>query len=259
MLFLTDMSKLSHRAQQWRVMRLVVGLLLPVFLGACVATPPIKPGMSAALPQFLNDGVERRWWAARFRVYWPPEVAPDWAADHLLAHAVVAPVLSQYASRLPLWRFHRRAARDSAGHQFSFIFYTDAATAQSVLAELEEQPAAQALLQAGFVTKYYEHSRGYPHREQVQATSDPNWSPSMQRNWPVYIMGVSALWLGLLDEQARPIPAVNEAAALLGHYRRAGERLNTQWRNEGLHALIHHLSASFGYVPLPLGDQEVQF
>ncbi len=237
-----------------------VVLGLSLLLAACALVPPQEARSNAALPQKIDDGVERQWWAARFRVYWPLAVEePDWAADHLLAHAVVAPVLETYAPRIPLWRFHRRAARDAAGHQFSFIFYSDAVTAESVLSTLEKQPATQVMLAAGFVEKFHEYSSAYPQREQVQATSDKSWSPSMQRNWPVYIMGVSALWLGLIDEQASTASRPTDAAGLLRHYRSVGEKMNAQWREEGLHALIHHLSATFGYVPLPVGEQEVRF
>ena len=245
----------KHLDLNWASLLSLAIVLLLMTSGCALAPSQTAKG---ALPQQIQqDGL--RWWAARFRIYWPQDAEPDWAADHLLAHAVVAPVLQKHSSHIPLWRFHRRAGRGGAGHQFSFIFFTDARTAKAVLTELERQPATQALLAAGFVEKYFEQSSGYKQNERVQATSDANWSPSMQRNWPVYIMGASALWLGLIDEYARQSPVPADAAGMLSHYRRVEEQMTAQWRAEGMHALFHHLSAVFGYEALPIGDEEVRF
>ncbi len=63
------------------------------------------------------------WWYAKFRMDWPKDAEPLWHMDPLLAHRVIAPVLSRYSEEISLWRFHRRAAPDASGHQFSFIFY----------------------------------------------------------------------------------------------------------------------------------------
>lgn len=227
------------------------GMLL--LLGACALAQPRDPVLQ---PQ-AAPGAE--WWAARFQIYWPQGAGPDMAVDHLFAHAVVAPVLKQHQSRIHLWRFHRRAAPDGAGHQFSFLFYTDAASARLVLKDIETHPVTRAQLVAGFLQRLRLNSRNYPELERVAATSDPNWTASMQHNWPVYIQGVSALWLGLIDANLPPAPARETAAQMLSRYRVAAERVTAQWRGEGMHALIHHLSAVFGYVPLPLGEQEVRF
>ncbi len=241
-------------------MRAIVQCFLIVFtlllMSGCAAMTTTQP---SALPQYADEIPGQRWRAIRFRIYWPKGQAPDWAVDHLLAHAVVAPVLDGHAKKIALWRFHRRAGRDLAGHQFSFIFYSDSATAESVLRAIQAQPATQQLLAAGFIEKVFEHSAGQAHPERVAATSDQAWTPAMQRNWPVYIMGVSALWLGLIHEHAGEFPMPTDAAGMLGYYRRVEERVTSQWRAEGMHALFHHLSAVFGYEPLPIGGREFRF
>ena len=60
--------------------------------------------------------------------------------DVLLAHQLFKPVLLKYAHNIELWRFHRRAGRDKAGHRFSFIFYAREATATAILNNLAENP-----------------------------------------------------------------------------------------------------------------------
>ena len=67
----------------------------------------------------------------------------------------------------------------------------------------------------------------------------------MQRAWPHFIMGVSQLWLELIRE-------IEQAGAdwpeeLEARYAAIGEELDALWRHQGGHALLHHLSAVFGY------------
>ena len=40
-------------------------------------------------------------------------------------------------------------------------------------------------------------------RPGIGDTSDPAWTPAMQRAWPHFIMGVSRLWLELIRELER--------------------------------------------------------
>ena len=72
------------------------------------------------------------WWKAAFFVTWPEDEDPLWHVDLLIAHRVIWPVLRQFDHHMVVWRFHRRAVRDKTGHQFSFIFYCSAPTAQKV-------------------------------------------------------------------------------------------------------------------------------
>jgi hypothetical protein len=90
-----------------------------------------------------------------------------------------------------------------------------------------------------------------PTRPRIEATSDRRWSPELQRNWPSYIMGVSALWLGLINDVMANVPAHDDnLATVLEQYRQAEAAVTAVWHREGQHALLHHLSAIFGYEPL---------
>ena len=66
----------------------------------------------------------------------------------------------------------------------------------------------------------------------------------MQRAWPYYIMGVSRLWLDLIREygQSDDLPRASKK-----RYATISQTLDSLWRDEGGHALLHHLSAIFAY------------
>ena len=93
----------------------------------------------------------------------------------------------------------------------------------------------------------------------MTSVSSHHWSPALQRNWPSYIMGVSTLWLGLIDDFIADVSTGDDDVfALLEEYREVDSRITTVWRDEGQHAFLHHLSAVFGYEPL-LIRKEIRF
>ena len=66
-------------------------------------------------------------------------------------------------------------------------------------------------------------------------------------------MGVSALWLGLIDDFLEvAVEEVDDPLVLLEEYRQVDARIAEIWRQEGQHALLHHLNAIFGYKPLTI-------
>jgi len=93
----------------------------------------------------------------------------------------------------------------------------------------------------------------YEANNQIEATSDPNWSVNLQQAWPLYIMGVSATWLELINQQIGQAQtsamSINELRKL---YQNANQSITELWSNEGQHAFLHHLSAIFGYEPLQI-------
>ena len=221
--------------------------LAGMMLAGCASSQPTAPPPppTAAIP--LPDD-ELNWWVVRFRIHWPEGASPDWAIDLLLAHAVVKPSLEIYAQRLPYWRFHRRAARDASGHQFSFFFYTDPSTARAVYSSLKASPVLGKIKAQGQITQIVKDDPDRPERPDIEDTSDPKWSPTLQRHWPAYIMGVSQLWLGLIDDAVADLPVESYPEYdPLAIYRAADKRVSQIWFKEGQHAFLHHLSAVFGY------------
>jgi hypothetical protein len=228
-------------------------LLLVIFLSACAPRQlHYPPAMSTTFPQdVLESGVEASWWACRFKISWPPGAEVDWSVDLLLAHAVVRPVLREHTKKLPWWRFHRRAARDHIGHQFSFLFYSDSSVSAAVMEDLRQSNVLQQALAHRIVEKIDFDDPNKPRHPQIEAMSDPHWTPELQRNWPSYIMGVSSLWLGLIDDIVEDVPSHDDNfPKLLEQYRHAEIAVTTMWYKEGQHAFLHHLSAIFGYEPL---------
>jgi hypothetical protein len=225
------------------------------FLGACV--PQQRAPFASVLPLALSESLPEEegkhfWWAARFKIVWPEDHAPDSAVALLVAHAVIKPLLVDHSSDLLRWRFHRRAARDVTGHQFTFFFYSNPKTASELFKKVQEDDLLMQAVAAHIVEKVILDNPDKPSRPQIEDTSDPHWSPSLQKNWPSFIMGVSALWLGLIDDEMTPVSPLlpMEISERLAAYRKAETHITKTWNLEGQHAFLHHLSAVFGYEPL---------
>ncbi len=231
-----------------------------------------KPLPASCYPVSVsNDDVkitdEMSWWAYRFRITWPDDSdKPDFAVDLLLAHAVVRPVLQKNSEKILMWRFHRRAARKPPGHQFSFLFYADRDTAIEVINNLDSNPILARAVKAGLIIKTVSSKTEIPKKLTNEDYSDPSWSPEIQRTWPFYIMGVSAFWLALIDEIKSEQTTTSASNAgegaddvndMLETYRQVDDKIAEIWKDEGQHALLHHLSAIFGYKPMRLQKEVI--
>jgi len=203
------------------------------------------------IPPGLQDTENPYWWRCNFQITWPEETEINWGMDLLLAHAVVAPILVEQIDEIFYWRFHRRAARDATGHQFSFIFYCNPEVASQVFAEITKSTLLQEAYDAGLINKVLIDDPGDHQLPNVEDNSDRHWSLSLQRNWPSFIMGASSLWLGLIDDSMQNFPENHtDIHQLLQRYQQVDKKITQTWRTEGQHALLHHLNAIFGYHPL---------
>lgn len=247
------------RAAGLKIFTLALCLLSLASCTCAVGKPALRADSAFGSPPLKVEG-GRFWWSYRFKVAWPAEKDSDFAVDLLLAHAIVRPVLLEHQNAILSWRFHRRAARDNAGHQFNFLFYSDPGTARTVFGKIDASEILRNALAAGILEKTTADDPDRPSRPNVEDTSDRNWSPVLQRHWPAFIMGVSSLWLGLIDEAAAEEPDVDirDIHALLERYRKADARVTSIWYKEGQHAFLHHLNALFGYEPL-LIRKEMRF
>ena len=218
----------------------------------CATTGPGKSAETIEPPPAeiaSSDG----WWSARFRIQWPQEEEPAWHIDLLIAHKIVATVLVQYKDHIRLWRFHRRAARDDAGHQFSFIFYASAETAYQAFEMLRSNALLTKMAYSGMIIEEVYDNPDRITKPRIKDTSDPAWPSSVQKSWPYFIMGVSQMWLNLITETIAEIPAVKTSLSLDEYeelYREVNATITSLWENNGRHAFLHHLNALFGYEPL---------
>lgn len=222
---------------------------LVLLLGGCAASQ-----VELKAPHPYGEDLARQsysWHYLRFRWRWPEGRRPDWSRDALIADQVLSEVITRYRDKLPLWRFHRRAARTPAGHQFSFIFYAPDAVARAIASEAESHAMTRKLLAAGLL-RQVELTR--PEAAGVGATSDPRWPERLQAAWPMFIMGASQTWLALVESESRkrrsPVARDGDLEAQLEHYRSVSRDVNELWSEYAQHAFFHHLSGIFGYEPV---------
>ena len=232
--------------------RFVILVVLLLFAG-CSSMGQIQTHTAKPLtPEVLSDA-ERGWWRARFHIQWPPEEEPAWHVDLILAHQIVLPVLQRQRDEIDLWRFHRRAARDERGHQFSFLFYASPATAFDIFHTLMRDPLLDRLKYSGLILEDIYDDPGVIEKPNIEETSDAKWPDVVRRNWPYYIMGVSQMWVNMIAEMAAQQPDgdnFSTISELVEFYQNVNTSLTDMWRTKGRHAFMHHLNALFGYEPL---------
>jgi hypothetical protein len=232
--------------------RLVV-LLAGTVLAGCAGLGP-QPGAPSL--EATHGAGTPGWQRIRFFTVWPAGEDPNWYVDALLAHQVVGPVLRRHRDEIALWRFHRRANRDAAGHSLSFLSYASAATNDAVCAEVRSAPLVRQLVQE----RVLETLVCAPNGTRIEATSDPSWPPEIQRSWPYFIMGVSETWLGLIDGYGQQAPPKDPAdlEETLERFRAIEDAVSAAWAEEGGHAYLHHLNAVFGYRPVYIHERRLQ-
>jgi hypothetical protein len=235
------------------LMVLLMGLLL---FGCSTSKKSIENLSLHNIPPSYKVLDNTYWWRCNFKNYWPVNERPDFVIDLLLAHAVLSPILVEHINEIPYWRFHRRAARDQTGHQFSLLFYSKPEVAAAVFAEISKSEILIRANASHLVEKVIMDDPNNPIFSNLAATSDHHWSPYLQRNWPSFIMGVSSLWLGLIEDSFQGTPEdFADIHNLLDKYREIDELITETWKREGQHALLHHLNAVFGYKPLVISKE----
>jgi len=233
-------------------------ILLPVLVLSIFGCSPkvvLQPRMNVFQQANKQEAAPAlSWHAARFQIEWTDrEKEADLSSDLLLAHAVIKPVLINNNHEIPLWRFHRRANDDATGHEFTFYFYTDEQTASNIESELKSNRILQLATKEGLITKFASQIAGGKKAEQIEGLSDNHWSATLQRAWPTYAMGSSALWLNLVSEAVgNDDVRASSTKDLLSTYEVANKKVTKVWHDEASHALLHHLNAIFGYEPLNL-------
>jgi hypothetical protein len=193
----------------------------------------------------LPDG--EGWWYARFHIDWPEGEPTRWYMGTLIGGEVIAPIFDDYYPDVYIWRIHRRASRDGYGHVFSFIFYSTPQGAQRIYAAIENNAVVKSLLESGQLTEVSVDDVTRITRPNIEDTSDEHWPESVQKTWPAMIMGTSRMWLDLVSELA-----ANESAfgGLDAKYKNVQEAVTAIWREQGQHAVLHHINAVYAYQPL---------
>lgn len=229
------------------------------------AAPERAPILSAQ--PGVNEVQHASWRAIRFSVNWPEQSEPRWEVDLLLAKEVLEPLLNRYRNKIPLWRFHRRAAPDPTGHQFSLLVFADSETVASIYSELLQDAVVRSAIDKRLLMSVRLDLPIGSQPTAIEGASDAGWPVEIRKAWPFFAMGVSQSWLALLSsavkESAVQGTAVQETKAaaantekddnlarMLIRYKKANELVSLLWRDAGGHAYLHHLSALFGYQPV---------
>ena len=244
-----------HRIRQTclAVACLVLAACTTIHLSSQPAIEPQKTGLEMDLQQLS-------WWQLSFKLSWPSDETLDLSSNLMLAEQVLLPVLLEHEEQLHLWRFHRRAARDATGHQFSLIFFAGQETAEQIGRQVIENELTIWLQQASKVKETRLYSRSPAELGLVEETSDRGWPVEIQRSWPWFIMGASQSWLMQVQQISQQIGLAESMryAELLEHYRQVETRMNAQWRENGQHAYLHHLNALYGYEPVRVQTSELK-
>ena len=231
-------------------------LLGSLLLAACAPTLHIEQAaqLEPTKAKLQAEQAGRFWWQLRFKLTWPEDEHPDFSRHLLIAEQILVPVLVQHQQQMPLWRFHRRAGRDTTGHQFSLLFYASEDTAQQINEQVLDNPLTGWLVAQRMIEATTFQRRSKEELGRLENTSDASWPMEIQRSWPYFIMGASQSWLTQVQELSaeHAVPQQVDYTALLEHYQSVDEKLSNQWRDHGQHAYLHHLSAIYGYQPIKI-------
>lgn len=231
--------------------RMVYIFVCVMSLNACTTLnlPQATPEKTAQLVEDNSDS-EQLWWRASVEILWNEDQEVAWHMDALLAHVIFSPIISQYSQRIEFWRFHRRAARDSAGHRFTFHFYSSASTASLIYGELNENSWISELIAEDYVKKIHTDDINENRNTNIEDNTDKKWSTAIQKSWPYFSMGVSQTWLQLIREHVGQLSIQSDVYSLVDaveFYREVNQVVSSDWTVQGGHAFLHHLNALFGY------------
>jgi hypothetical protein len=230
--------------------RLFITVVIALGLWGCASLAPVEEEQAAVEqvatePGSLPEG--EGWWYARFHIDWPEGEATRWYMGTLIGGEVIAPIFDDYYQDVYIWRVHRRASRDGHGHVFSFIFYSTPRGAQRIYHAIENHALVQSLLESGQLTRVTFDDVTRITRPNIEDTSDDHWPEFVQKTWPAMIMGTSRMWLDLVSELAAE---ENASGGLEAKYRKVQESITAIWREQGQHAMLHHINAVYAYQPL---------
>lgn len=199
------------------------------------------------------------WWQVGFHRNMQEDEEPAWYMDTLIAYEIIKPILDLHEQQIRLWRFHRRAAVDNSGHQFSFIFYSKRGSGELIYNLIKENELVQTLQKENYLDRLSYFDINGDARFEIEATSDKNWPIELQKAWPDFAMGVSQSWLNLVEEYVTQTDKENsqDMSAQVEQFREISNKIDAVWEQKGGHAFLHHLNALFGYKELYIVERRL--
>ena len=210
----------------------------------------------------ISKGSTKQWWRARFKIKYSSTANPLPYTDLLLAHKIISPIIKEYFEQkngCSFWRFHMRW-EPKHGHKFDFEFFSTAKIKTKIDSKIQSSDILKELKHEGLVehlelTELYDENKDGEKKiwNNVKDICDKNWSISIKKVWPAYIMSVSRMWLELIEicvdlPEYQSEKKSENLFDLLDFYKRIDtEKIERLWLKQGWSSLIHHLSAIFGY------------
>ncbi len=183
----------------------------------------------------------KHWIQYKFRFNGDPD-SPDWWLDLFLIDTAFREVIEKHKPEM--WRFHRRSAKDSVGHQLSLLVYIDKREGENIFIELRLHRSVKLLDER----KHLKSTSIEMMEPGIEKTSDPGWSEPLQESWPYFACGACQMILGLIDNDFKG----KSVKYIQDYYTNLSNELEDTFTSIGSHAFIHHLSALFGYAPIKL-------
>lgn len=244
--------------------RLILLLICVVLLPACASFPQSQTSSQhggskeADIKQITiaestenSKPSEKGWWEVGFHRPYNDDEDVQWQYDAFIAYQILKPIIKSN-QELTLWRIHRRAASDNAGHRFAFIFYASQEVGAEIYQSVKEHPVVKALLSTSQVEHLSFYNISQELRSDIANTSDRNWPIELQKTWPYFIMGVSQTWLGLVEHYYEELDLGEETNLedQLAAFKQVSDSIDLLWEQNGNHAFLHHLNALFAYKEL---------
>ncbi|MCJ7777060.1 MAG: hypothetical protein MUP16_01945 [Sedimentisphaerales bacterium] len=200
------------------------------------------------------------WYTFNFKISWPEGEGVKWWVDIFIVDCIVREVLSSNASKILLWRIHRRAYPDGIGHEFAFECQTDESTREIIKDKITKNSAYKILEQEHYIEKF-DLKEGTDLPDGVVTTG---WLTELQNAWPYYIHGVCEMFLILIEQLRGKISdfqGVNcsnpDIKRIEVAYKNLHNELIKVWQQYGQSAFLHHLNAIFAYEPVYINPPQL--
>jgi len=211
-----------------------------------------------------------KWQNYRFKIKWDQQSNPNTWLDFFLLDQPVRSILSKHKDQIKLWHFHRKWKNDDdAGHRFSFMCYANDDTGNSIMEMLSRHDTLNKLKSMSLIENVYWEEQGKENtnckiEDTSDKTSESGWPVELQRSWPHFICGFSAMVLEMIaeiqhktDQENPETITADSFHTFQEYYIQVNNRLFEIWHNKGSHAFFHHINAIFGGVPLIVHPRSV--
>ena len=186
------------------------------------------------------------WYFYRFRLN-DNFGSTKWWIDLFIIDQIIRKVIESTNPNfgINLWRFHRRAGKDMAGHQLSFLCYIYK-NSNKIDGFIKNTKAFKVLSGNNILKEYYIEKGG----KDIDGSGDRHWPEEIGKTWPYFIHGASRSIMEMLKLMTMDFQIDIDSKNILDieeFYIKIKERLDYIWYCHGGGAFLHHLNALFGY------------